>query len=437
MAEIHPFHGIHYNQSKVGDLAAAICPPYDIITPQMQQELYEQSEYNFVRLEFGKEFPQDTDSDSRYTRSAATLQQWLEQGVLKVDDKPALYLHDQFFSYGGREYRRRGIITAVRLEEWEKRVVLPNEDTLSKPKADRLNLTRALKANTSTVFAMFEDREKRISSLLAAQEKDEPMMSLTTADGERHVVRAIADPETVSQICRILAPQPLYIADGHHRYETALTYKRECMAQLKKVSGEEEFNFGLITIVDLADPGLVMLPYHRMVRGIAASRLDGLLDGLKAFFEVEELSLSMPDVWQRADDALAADDGRVKAALFGLGEGSLFLLRLRDFAAASGAMPSSRSELYKKLNVSVVDHVIVEKLLGISQDKKEDSLSYSSDRQEVVNAVLERQYQLAILMSPVKAEAIKAISDAGERMPRKSTYFYPKLPSGLVFHRLV
>ena len=437
LAEIRPFRGVRYNKSVVGDLATAICPPYDIITPQLQQELYEQSDYNFVHLEFGKQFPQDTDKDNRYARSAATLEQWLKQGVLKVEDKPALYLHDQYFIHEGREYRRRGIITVVRVEEWEKGIVRPNEYTLSKPKADRLNLTRALQSNTSTVFAMFEDREQRIASLLATQAGGEPTMSLSTADGERHNIWAITEPQIIGQICGSLADQSLYIADGHHRYETALNYRQEMVAGSAAVTGDEEFNFALITLVDLADPGLVILPYHRMVRGIPESILGGLLGGLKEFFEIQELPLNMPDVWQRADELLAEDENQVKVILFGLGKENLLLLRLRDFNAASKVMPASRSELYKRLNVSIVDHVIVERLLGISQDKKEDLLAYSHDRQDIINGVSGQQYQLGILTSPVKAEVIKAISDGGERMPRKSTYFYPKLPSGLVAHRLI
>lgn len=437
MAEIRPFRGVRYNKSIVDDMAIAICPPYDIITSQLQQELYEQSDYNFVRLEFGKQSLQDTDKDNRYTRSAATLEQWLKRGVLRVEDKPALYLHDQYFTHEGKEYRRRGIIAVVRLEEWEKGIVRPNEYTLSKPKADRLNLAWALQANTSTVFAMFEDKEQRISSLLAAQDKNEPTMSLSTAEGERHVIRVVNDPGVVGQICGGLADQPLYIADGHHRYETALNYKKEMIACSGAITGDEEFNFALITLVDLADPGLVILPYHRMVRGIPESTLSGLLSGLKEFFEVQELSLSMPDVWQRADELLAEDESQVKVILFGLGKESIFLLTLRDFDAAGKVMSASLSELYKRLNVSIVDHVIVEKLLGISPDKKEDLLAYSHDRQEIIDRVSDRQYQLAIMSSPVKSEVIKAISDGGERMPRKSTYFYPKLPSGLVFHRLI
>ena len=169
MAEIRPFHGVYYNQSLVKDLATVICPPYDIITPQMQQELYQRSEHNFIRLEFGRELPQDKDTDNKYTRAAATLGEWLEQGVLDDGETPAIYLHDHYFTYQGKEYRRRGIVCLVKLEEWSKMVVRPHEGTLSKPKGDRLSLLWALQANTSPILALFEDRRGRISSLLEAQ----------------------------------------------------------------------------------------------------------------------------------------------------------------------------------------------------------------------------------------------------------------------------
>ncbi|GAI82690.1 unnamed protein product, partial [marine sediment metagenome] len=170
MAEIRPFRGVHYNQRLVTNLSAVICPPYDVIAPQMQQELYRRSEYNFVRVEHNRELPQDTAEDNRYTRSATTLEQWLEQGILRVDEVPAIYLHDHYFTYQGREYKRRGIIARVRLEEWDTMVVRPHEGTLDEPKSDRLSLLWALQANTSPILALFEDQGQRIAPLLATQE---------------------------------------------------------------------------------------------------------------------------------------------------------------------------------------------------------------------------------------------------------------------------
>ena len=441
MAEIYPFRGVHYNQSLVKDLSAVICPPYDIITPQTEQELYLKSEYNFVRLESGRELPQDTITDNKYTRSAATLEQWLKRGILVIDEVPAIYLHDHYFTYQGKEYRRRGITACVRLEEWDKMVVRPHEGTLAEPKDDRLSQLWALQANTSPILALFEDQGQQVSSLLAAQEPSQPLINLSSLTGESHSVWAITEPEVINQICSSLAHQPLYIADGHHRYESALTYQRERRICSPSASGDEIFNFVMMTLVDFSDPGLIILPPHRLVRGVSKSTLDGLMAKLRSFFEIEELPLTMPDVWQKVDDLLTGmkpgEINQVSLIFFGLAAERLWVLRLQDFAAVSQMMPYFHGELYKRLDVSIVDHLILEKLLGLSSGEEEAILAYSYDKLDAVNRVLDREYQLAFLLSPVKAEMIKAIADAGDRLPRKSTYFYPKLPAGLVFNRLV
>jgi uncharacterized protein (DUF1015 family) len=432
VAEIYPFRGVRYNQGLVKELADVICPPYDIITPQLQQELYHQSPYNFVQIEFGRGLAQDTPNDNRYTRSAATLKQWLERGVLAADEKPAIYLHDHHFSYGGREYTRRGIIAAVRLEEWDRMIVRPHEGTLAEHSSDRLSLLWALQANTSPILALFEDKEKHLSSLLA--EPGKPIVSF--ADGEGHSVWAITEPELIEKLSAALARQPLYIADGHHRYESALSYKRERQA-CSPSSGDEAFNFVMMTLVDFADPGLLILPPHRLLRGLSRAALSRLPAGLNSFFEVEELPLNKAGVWQQVDELLASGErDEFRLVVFGAGEGSLLVLSLRDPAAASSLMPAFHSDLYKSLNVSVLDHVILEKLLGV-EGGEEARLDYTYSREDAVSRVVEKEYQLAFLLSPVKPEVIKAIADAGDRMPRKSTYFYPKTPAGLVLHRLV
>ncbi len=436
MAEIRPFRGAHYNKSLINDWATVICPPYDIITPQQQQELHLISEYNFVRLELGRELPQDTINDNKYTRAAATLEQWLKQGIVEVDETPAIYLHDQYFTHQGREYKRRGIVARVRVEEWDKMVIRPHEGTIAGARSDRLSLLWTLQANTSPILALFEDRGRQISSLLATQERSKPLLSLKSVDGEGHNVWAITEPEVVNQIGSSLAGQPLYIADGHHRYESAIAYQRERNASSPPASGDEAFNFVMMTLVDFSDPGLIILPPHRLIRGISKPILDGLMAKLKVFFEIEELTLSMPGVWQQVDDLLTKTNG-IRLVLFGPAAEHLFVLKLRDLAAVSQMMPYFHSELYKRLEVSIIDHVILEKLLALSSEKEKTSLTYSYDRPDAVNRVLNQEYQLAFLLSPVKTEVIKAIADAGDKMPRKSTYFYPKLPAGLLLNQLL
>ncbi|HEY79276.1 MAG TPA: DUF1015 domain-containing protein [Dehalococcoidia bacterium] len=436
MADIRPFRGVRYDQSVIGNPASVICSPYDIITPPMRHELYQVSEYNFVRLEDGWGSPEDTVADSKYTRSAATLEQWLAQGVLKADEVPAIYLHDHYFMYQGLEYRRRGIIARIRLEEPGEMVVRRHEGTLAEPKDDRLSLLWALQANTSPILALFEDRQQQVTSLLAAQEKVEPEISGITAGGERHQVRAITEAVVIDRLNHSLANRALYIADGHHRYESALIYRQQREACSPSVSGDEMFNFVMMTLVDFTDPGLIVLPPHRLIRGVSRTRLSGLMAGLEAFFSVEALPLATTGVWQQVDRFLGMGTDEVKLVMFGQDSQHLYLLKLSDPAAASRMMPYFHSELYKRLAVSVVDHVVLEELLGLG-GAADEAVGYCYDKADAVQRVLDREYQLAFMISPIPATVVKAIADAGDRMPRKSTYFYPKAPAGLVFNRLV
>ncbi len=435
MAEIRPFRGARYNKTLLKDLSAVICPPYDIISSQQQQELHTRSDFNFVRLEAARELPQDTATDNRFTRSAALLEQWLGDGILEVDERPAIYLHEHSFTYQGKKYKRRSMIVRVRLEEWEKMIIRPHEGTLTEPRGERLSLLWALKANTSPVLALYRDVPQQISPLLSKQEHGKPFIDSKGADGEGHRVWAVTDDNVITRIKASLADQPLYIADGHHRYESAITYRNENLSY-KTASGEEAFNFVMMALVDFTDPGLLILPPHRLVRGISRSILDEFMTKLEVFFEIEEVPLEIGKVWKQVNDSLAGIS-EVKLVLFGPATDTLYVLRLRDTEETGQMMPYFHSELYKKLDVSIVDHIILEKLLALSSDKEKESLAYSYNTADAVNRVLNQEYQLTFLLSPARPETIKAIADAGDKMPRKSTYFYPKSPAGLVFNRLL
>ncbi len=438
MAEIRPFRGVRYNLEQVRDLSAVICPPYDVISPQLQDELYRRNESNFVRIEYNRELPQDNAEDNRYTRSAGTIKRWLEQGVLKADDPPAIYLHDHHFSIRGKRCRRRNIIACVRLEEWDKMVIRPHESVLSWAKSDRLSMLWACRANTSPILAMYEDPAQRLGALLAAQSKGKPAITVEEGSGEKHEVWAVTQADVIREMQNGLARQSFYIADGHHRYDSALTYRREMVSRSDRFSGEEPYNFVMMSLVDFADPGLIILPPHRLVRGISKATLHGLEAQLGSFFEVETLPITSSTVWQKVDNLLTGITPRTKKtrlAVYGLRDDSMLVLTLRDFAAACQMMPYFHSEMYKRLDVSLVDHIILEKLLGITKDREEAVLAYSYDREDAVNRVRNQEYQLTFILNPVKPELVKAMADASDRMPRKSTYFYPKSPAGLVFYK--
>ena len=403
----------------------------------MQQGLYQRSDYNFVRLEFGRELPQDKDTDNKYTRAAATLEKWLQQGILTADKAPAIYIHDHHFTYQGRQYRRRSINCLVKLEEWNKAVIRPHEATFSKPKSDRLNLLWALGGNTSPIMALYEDQGGQISSLVEAQSQAEPAL-IGNADGEEvHHLWAVTDTEAIGKICGLFKQRPLYIADGHHRYESALTYQRERRSSLSSSSGlgKEPFDFVLMTLVDFDDAGLIILPAHRLIRGMSKSILENLRGGLETLFAVEEISFDRTDTIQQIKDLLYEETEEVKLILYGLTEENLLVLELHDFDKVSPMMPYFHSELYQKLDVSIVDHVILEELLGLTHDKTVTYIDYTNDARDAIDGVSENDYQLAIILNPVKPGVIKAIADSDDRMPRKSTYFYPKTPAGLIFYR--
>ena len=435
MAEISPFKGIHYSKSLIKDWSTVICPPHDIISPRQQEELYQSSDYNFVRLEYGRVLPDDTVTDNRYTRSAATMEQWLKKGILETDKTPTIYLHDHLFTLEGKEYKRRSIIARVRLEEWDKMIIRPHESTMAQTKNDRTSLIWALQANTSPILAMFEDRQQQIYAQLPRHAQRLPLITSRIVNGEGHSLWTITDTAAINQVSKILAEQPLYIADGHHRYESALAYRNERKASNKSV--EAAFNFVMMELVDFTNSGLKTLAPHRLVKSISQATLDGLMPKLEEFFEIEKAPLSTTDVRKPVDDFFAGTEG-VRFVLIGPSwKDSLLKLKLRDLSAASRMMPGSHSELYKKLDVSIVDHILLEKVLGMNPDTDKTGLAYNHDLPDVVNRVNNGEYQLAVLLSPVKPEVLKAIADAGDKMPPKSTYFYPKSPSGLVFNRLV
>jgi uncharacterized protein (DUF1015 family) len=435
LAEIHPFHGVHYNTARIKDLSKVICPPYDIISPQTQQELYDRSEYNFVRIEWGKEQSHDNDGSNKYTRAAATMESWLKEGILTADTRAALYVDDHQFVSQGKTHKRRAINAIVHLEDWSKMIIRPHEGTLSKPKSDRLNMLWKLQANTSPIMTLYEDQNGTIASLLEKESKNKPAFTTSNVGDESHKVWAVTDEAVISMIYGALKDQPLYIADGHHRYESALNYQRERRTSTKDDKKEQPYDYVMMTLIDISDPGIVILPAHRLVRGLAAESVENLPTRLNEFFNVEEHIISKTAPEQQINKLLAQNRNESRLLLCGLKKGHLQVLTLRDPERVKPMFPAFHSELYQKLDVSIVDHVILEELLGLTYDKAGSLLDYVNDATETYTRVQNDEYQLGIIVNPVKPTAIKAIADSGDRMPRKSTYFYPKVPAGLVTYR--
>jgi uncharacterized protein (DUF1015 family) len=438
MADIRPFKGTRYNPNKINDLAQVICPPYDIISSEQQEELYKKSEYNFVRIEFNRETLQDTAFDNRYTRAANNIENWLKQGILQKDSEPAFYIHEHYFSCLGKRYTRKNIIALVKLEEWATGIIRPHENIIPKAKSDRMSMLRACQSNTSTVLSMYADPDNAVSDLLNNEEKNRAIIDVVESNNEKHLVWALTNTNVISKVQNILSEQPLYIADGHHRYDSALTYRNERVSKGNINTGNEGYNYVLMNLFNFTDPGLVILPTHRLLKGVSNKIIGNLKSQLLEFFDIEEVRISNSKIWEYVDSkfcGLNRFSKQVKLALYGLEADKLMILTLKSVNNINQYMPSGHSDIYKLLDVSLVDHIILEKILGFVKDSDNMILDYTHDRMEAINQVNNKHFQLAFILGPVDPESIKLIADNGDRMPRKSTYFYPKAPAGLVFYR--
>jgi len=469
--EVSPFKGICYNQGIVGDLAHVLCPPYDVITPEQQKLYYEASNYNAIRLEF----PEPT-GDS-YQRAATTFQQWLKHGNLQLDSVSSFYLHDHRFDYAGEKKVRRGLIVRVKLEPWGSGIY-PHEETFSKAKSDRLMLMRACRANFSPLLSIYHDSEQKIVPILSGASRAKPMFETSvpaplTGGGvgegaEAHTVWSITSPEIKRELNRLLSSQPLHIADGHHRYETALAYQQE-RAKInygqipspltgegqgegeeakQSLTGKRAFNYVMLELVDFSDPGLVILPLHRLVRGIPPSVLGGLEKQLENYFTLELVSFNEDSFarYQRepfalsviaSHDFIGAKQSRtaknIVLGILGLRTGALALLRRRQDISLETMMPGNRSRAYREFDVSILNHIVLDKVLSGAKDL---DIAYTVDLKEAYQQIKEGKYQLAFLLNPPQPEMVKTVADAQDRMPSKSTYFYPKLPAGLIINPL-
>jgi uncharacterized protein (DUF1015 family) len=427
--EVSPFRGIRYNQRMVSNLTHVICPPYDVVTPEQQKLYYERSDHNAIRLEF----PEPT--GDRYQRAAITFQQWLKHGILHIDRVSSFYLHDHHFEYSGKRRVRRGLIARVKLEPWGKGIY-PHEETFSKAKSDRLQLMQACRANFSPLLSLYQGSEQKIASILSEASRSKPMIETSVLSpsmggsqdegGEAHTLWAITEPEIKRELSQFLSSQPLYIADGHHRYETALNYQQE-RAKEQSLTGKGAFNYVMMELVDFSDPGLVVLPLHRLVRGIESSVLVGLGDQLRNFFVLESVPVEAGGFYS---SELPADS---YLGILGLQPGSMVILKRRQDISLEAVMPGNRSRAYQEFDVSILNHIILDKMLGLTS---KENVAYTVDLKEAYQQIKEGEYQLAFLLNPPQPEMVKAVADAQDRMPSKSTYFYPKLPAGLIINPL-
>jgi len=432
MADVRPFKGLRYNTQIVGELSPVICPPFDTIPPELQRSLYQRSPYNVVRLESGERLPADTLQDNRYTRAAALLADWMGKQVLARDGEPAFYLVRHAFSFRGRERGRLELMACVRLEEYQSRVVLPHEYTRDADKRDRLALMEACRANFSPIMCLYRDEDRRLYSIFQRTMAGPPTIDFSDPAEQSYRVWRIDEKRRTNEIREAMASKPLYIADGHHRYETALTY-RDLMrvAQGGAQAGETASNFVMMGLIAFDDPGLMVLPYHRVLGGLDATTLGQVRNGLKEFFDAGP-ARACPEftegAWLRAfleEIELRGRDQLVMGLLDSIGNYQLLTLKQGFSLDAWG--PIAHSEAW------ILEEQMLKPILGDSLDRY---LTYVHDGGEAEQKVRSGEYQMGFFMKPFPLGLFETIMNMGRRLPPKSTFFYPKLPTGLVINLL-
>ncbi len=443
MADVQPLHGIRYSQVAVGNLADVITPPYDVISEEAQARYYARHPYNVIRLELGRDAPQDNTLNNRYTRAAATLAEWRTQDILRQDATPGYYVYRQIFAHEGHTYTRTSLLARVRLEPWSAGVILPHEHTMSKPKNDRLRLLEACVANLSPIMSMYDDPQGRIRRLLApyAASADDLTSEVRVVDEaqEEHRLQALTDADQIELIRDFFSERRLYIADGHHRYETALSYREEILAMRKRLHTSDAVNFVLMALIDLDDPGLLVLPTHRLVHHLSQEALSNLSSAqLGRYFTVRELLMGdyPPEApLQRLKYWADADRDTPTFVICTSEQGWLIALNEQGKARME---QSGHRAAWNALDVAVAHTLVLEELLGLNTDDLAagSHVSFTRDAQAALAVVRAGEAQVALLLNPTRVRQICEVAEAGDRMPQKSTYFYPKLITGLVMNPL-
>jgi len=417
MTDIRPFAGIRYNPARVNDLNRVVTQPYDKVNEKMHAAYMAKDEHSFVRLILPL-------GEDKYRLSAETCLKWLADGVLKKDPAPAAYVYHESFKYGGKDLVRKAFVGCIRVEEFEKGTVLPHEFTLKKARADRDSLVRATRMDYEQIFMLYSDPDFTVNRLL--EPAGEPLMQATDEYGVVHKMWAVTDPGKLAALHAEMAKKQLLIADGHHRYETAVQFRQELEKANPGLDQDAACRFKLTAFVNMADPGLVILPTHRLLTGLPGFDLDSLVATLSESFAVTPVP----------DDKAAAELERNRsghAFVLYAGKGRSRLLVLKDRGLLDKHVPGDRSRDYKELDVVVLHSGIIEGLLGIAREKLEAHVRYERYWDETVNRVNSGEAQCAFFMNPTRAEQVQRLAEKGERMPQKSTDFYPKLISGFVF----
>jgi uncharacterized protein (DUF1015 family) len=444
MATILPFKGLRYNPEKIKDISQVITPPYDVISEKERDGYYEVHPSNVIRLILGKEYPGDDQSKNKYTRSAEFFDTWRREEILTQEAEPALYIYAQEFTLSGKKYIRRGFISLVKLEDFKTGEIYPHEHTLAKPKEDRMNLMKACKSNLSQVFTFFEDDGGKISNLLhKVSEGDSgasvtPDIDFTDNYGVRNLLWVIKDNKVIDELTLQMKNRALFIADGHHRYETALFYR-----DLMKSSGEKPDSNGIypsdyvmMMCVSMEDPGLQILPTHRLARNVKDLDPEKIKKSLNEVFDISDMGsdCSVETLTQK----LSEDAHKHKLAMYiGEEDKKFYILTLRDEKLLDPILTDEYTE-WKFIDTGILHGVIFDRVLGIQAKNisKSESVKYIQGIENSVASVNKGEYQIAFFLNPTKIDQISNIALKRHKMPPKATYFYPKLMTGMVIRHI-
>lgn len=432
MADVQPLRGLRYRVDKVHDLAQVITPPFDVIDQDAQRRYYERNPYNVIRLELGEQYPTDNALNTVYTRAATTLSEWRLDGILRQEPTPCYYLYQQNFTYGDLTYKRTSLLARVRLEPWDARVVLPHEQTRNKDKEDRLELLRACSTNFSPIMCLYDDPESLMHSLLAPYAARSEV-ELFDEVGEEHRLEPIIDPAHTALIQDFFAARQIYIADGHHRYTTALQYRDEIRKQHGQLDPMDGTNFVLMALVSVDDPGMLVLPTHRILFDLPQHLLASLTpQQLAPFFTVQ----SLEDI--TSQNSVLEWLAQTNRPSFVLKTAEQTLLLTPNEQGLQRMEQSGHSTAWNMLDVAIAQHLILSTILGITNEDIAAGkyVSYSHDMQQALQMLASGEAQAIILLNGLPFEQVRDVALANDRMPQKSTYLYPKLITGLVMNPL-
>ena len=434
MVEIAPFKGMIYNKEKIKKLDDVMSPPYDIISEQMQNELYNNNEYNFVKLILGKTSLDDTETNNQYTRAKQLLDAWQQQGILIPSQTPAIFPYKVDYTVNKEKKQMNGFFVLLKLDP-EYKTVKAHEKTLAKPKADRLNLMRACYANLEPIQLMYMDQNDSIRKTMNAA-LDKPLIKVRGYDGFIHQLWRLDDSKTVETIVDELKKKILFIADGHHRYQTSINYAQEKREQTGNKAPDAPFNYIMVVLCNMFDPGLSILPTHRLIK-MPYVNLDDFCKKLERYFIVEKkLITSREKDYQKIGKKIMNEiktENKHMLALYT--KGMYFILTFKD-EKVMDMRASDHSKTWRTLDVSILHKLILEEFLGITEKNLEDHVKYTRVDAEAIQQVDEGTYDFSFLINATKIDQLKAIADAGEHMPQKSTYFLPKMLSGLVMYKM-